>query len=204
MTSLKGTTSNGVVRCRRDISKAELIPVLGVLGSTDGGRLVTHEVPTKHLLGDREWLVRVTVFPHITDLSDDTGAGAMHGMAGGCKWATAEGTYEKASGEQREGTIWREGARTASGQRREGGWDACIRRRPRDEEEKSGAEGADLDIFASLMSCYSLVVFQSSVRISRRIMQLQDALKVAEVMLRTTKGISTCCSLRQEHAAARC
>jgi hypothetical protein len=45
--------------------------------------------------------------------------------------------------------------------------------------EKNGAEGADLDIFALLMSCYSLVVFLSSVWISRRIMQ--DALKVAEV-----------------------
>lgn len=52
-----GCASNGVVRCRRDVSKAELVVVLGVLGGTDGGRLETREVPTEPRLDDREWLV---------------------------------------------------------------------------------------------------------------------------------------------------
>lgn len=52
-----GCASKGVVRCRRDVSKAELVVELGVLGGTDGGRLETREVPTEPLLDDREWLV---------------------------------------------------------------------------------------------------------------------------------------------------
>jgi hypothetical protein len=46
--------SKGVVRCRRDVSKAEAVPVEGVLGGTDGGRLGTREVPPEPLLDDRE------------------------------------------------------------------------------------------------------------------------------------------------------